>query len=553
MVEAIMDLYQPTLMADIIDIGVKNGDINFVLSTGRRMLALSLIGMAGGILCTFFSSIAACTFAAELRKKLFAKIQNFSFAEIDKLKTSSLITRVTNDVTQMQHMVLMSLRIMVRSPLLFAGGIVMAIRISPKLSTLFIFMVPALVITMFYVISRSFPLFSILQKNIDRVNTVMRENLLGVRVVKAFVGYKQETARFEKANEDLKGISIKSQVITILMWPIVNIIMQFSVVAVLWFGGNLYKIGGIDTGKIMAFINYLTQIMFSLTMSVMLFIHFSRAKVSADRINEVFDTAPTVTDSENALDFRGSDIEFKNVSFKYHKTGQWVLENISFKANEGETIGIIGATGSGKSTLAMLIPRLYDVTEGEIFIGGVNVRDIKTSDLRDHISVVLQENILFSGTIEDNLRQGKDGASKDDLIRALDISQASEFVNTLPDGISSPVEQRGKNFSGGQKQRLSIARSLVRNPKILILDDSSSALDMSTEAKLQTALRENIKNCTIFIIAQRISGVMYCDKIIVLDGGRISGMGTHSELLGSNDIYRSIVVSQLGEEAAFIG
>ncbi|MBR5586375.1 MAG: ABC transporter ATP-binding protein [Clostridia bacterium] len=553
MVEATMDLQQPTLMADIIDIGVANGDISYVLSVGSKMLLYSVIGMAGGILCTIFSSIASCRFAAELRKNLFSKIQKFSFAEIDKLKTSSLITRVTNDVTQMQHMVLMSLRIMVRSPLLFVGGVIMAIRLSPKLSLLFIFMVPAIVVTVSFVITRSFPLFSVLQKSIDRVNTVMRENLLGVRVVKAFVGHNLETERFKTANEGLKSISIKSQMITILMWPLVNIIMQFSVVAVLWFGGKMFTIGDIQTGDIMAFINYLTQIMFSLTMSVMLFINFSRAKVSADRINEVFDTNPAISDSPDAQNFGGHGVEFKNVYFRYHSSGDWVLDNISFKAEPGETIGIIGATGSGKSTLAMLIPRLYDVCDGEILIGGTNVKNLKTDQLRDNTSVVLQESILFSGTIEDNLRQGKDGATAEDFAKALDIAQASEFVNALPDGISSPVEQRGKNFSGGQKQRLSIARSLVRTPKILILDDSSSALDMATEAKLQTALRENVSECTTFIIAQRISGVMYCDKIIVLDNGKISGMGTHSQLLKTNEIYKSIVVSQLGEEAVVNG
>ena len=550
LLEATMDLYQPTLMADIIDVGVANGDISYVLNTGVKMLVFSLIGMVGGIMCSVFSSIASSSFAAELTKNLFDKIQKFSFMEIDKLKTSSLITRVTNDVTQMQHMVLMSLRIMVRSPLLFVGGIIMAVRLSGKLSTVFLFMVPAIVITVIFVITKSFPLFSVLQKCIDRVNTVMRENLLGVKVVKAFVGRNLETNRFKKANEDLKEISIKSQLITILLWPIVTVIMQFAVVTVLWFGGKMFTVGDIQTGQIMAFINYLTQIMFSLTMSVMLFINFSRAKVSADRINQVFDTKPSITDSADAKDFFGSDVEFKNVYFRYHSSGGWVLEDISFTASAGETVGIIGSTGSGKSTLAMLMPRLYDVTEGEILIGGTNVRELKTSQLRDNTSVVLQESILFSGTIEDNLRQGKEDATEEEICLALDIAQASEFVNRLKPGIKSPVEQRGKNFSGGQKQRLSIARSVIRQPKILILDDASSALDMATEAKLQSALKENISDCTTFIIAQRISGVMYCDKILVLDDGKISGIGTHSELLKSNEIYRSIVISQLGEEAA---
>lgn len=549
MLEATMDLYQPTLMAEIIDVGVANGDINYVLSVGFKMLMFSLLGMFGGVMCSVFSSMASSSFAAELRKNLFSKIQLFSFAEIDKLKTSSLITRVTNDVTQLQHMVLMALRVMVRSPLLFVGGVIMAIRLSPSLSTVFLFMIPAIIITVIFVIIRSFPLFSVLQKNIDRVNTVMRENLLGVKVIKAFVGHGQEKKRFKTANDDLKNISIKSQLITILMWPVVSIIMQFAVVAVLWFGGKLFVIGGIKTGEIMAFINYLTQIMFSLTMSVMLFINFSRAKVSADRINEIFDTSPSVKEDENAKEVSGYDVEFKNVCFRYHKSSPWVLEDVSFSVKSGETVGIIGATGSAKSTLALLIPRLYDVTSGEILIGGTDIRKLKKRILRKNISVVLQESILFSGTIEDNLRQGKDDATEEEMAVALDIAQASEFVNTLPSGIKYRVEQRGKGFSGGQKQRLSIARSLIRNPKILILDDASSALDMETEAKLQTALKENITDCTTFIIAQRISGVMYCDKIIVLDSGKISGIGTHNQLIKDNDIYRSIVVSQLGEEA----
>ena len=553
LLEASMDLLQPTLMADIIDVGVANGDLNYVMSVGLKMLLFSLLGMAGGILCSVFSSLASSSFAADLRKNLFAKIQKFSFGEIDKLKTSSLITRVTNDVTQMQNVVLMSLRVMVRSPILFLGGIIMAVRLSKSLSVVFVFMIPAIIITVLYVIFRSFPLFGVMQKNIDRVNTVMRENLLGVRVVKAFVGRKTETKRFDIANEDLKSISIKSQLITILLWPVVTIIMQLAVVVVLWSGGKMFMVGTIKTGEIMAFINYLTQIMFSLTMSVMLFIGFSRAKVSADRINEIFDTSPSITDSFDAVNFGKHDVEFKNVYFKYNASGEWVLENLSFKVNAGETVGIIGATGSGKSTLALLIPRLYDVTEGEILVGGKNVKDIKTSSLRDNISVVLQESILFSGTIEDNLRQGDDTATEEELKVALDIAQASEFVNALPDGIKSSTAQRAKNFSGGQKQRLSIARSIVKKPKILILDDASSALDMTTEAKLQTALRENIENSTTFIIAQRISGVMYCDKIIVLDGGKLSGMGSHDELIKTNDIYRSIVVSQLGEEAVCNG
>ncbi len=553
LLEVTMDLYQPTLMADIIDVGVANGDVGYILKTGGKMLTFAFAGIIGGVGCSVFAAFAASSFATELRNSLFSKIQKFSYAEIDKFKTSSFITRITNDVTQIQNMVLMSLRVMVRSPLLFLGGIIMAFKISPKLSVVFIFLIPSIIITMIFVISKSMPLFAGVQKAIDRVNTVMRENLHGIRVIKAFVGQNHEKKRFKNANDNLKTISMKSQGITILLWPIIHVLLQLSIVAVLWFGGKMFTVGGIETGEIMAFINYLTQIMMSLTMSVMHIIFLTRAKVSADRINEVFDTSPSIFSSDDAEGVENYDVEFKNVFFKYNDSGSWVLEDISFKAARGETIGIIGATGSGKSTLSLLIPRLYDVTKGEILIGGKNVKNIKTAELRTNIGVVLQESILFSGTIADNLKQGKEDANPQEMSVALDLAQASEFVNSLPEKHNAPVEQRAKNFSGGQKQRLSIARTLVRNPKILILDDSSSALDTATEAKLQATLRENVFDCTTFIIAQRISGVMHCDKIILLENGKISAMGTHSQLLQESPVYKSIVVSQLGEEAVVNG
>lgn len=548
--EVIMDLLQPTLMSDIIDIGVANGDMGYIFATGGKMLLFAFFGVIGGIGCMAASSVAGSIFGTQLRQSIFDKIQNFSFMEIDKLKTSSLITRVTNDVTQLQNIVLMALRIMVRSPLLCIGGIIMALSISPRLSVIFLFVIPIITVVVILVTKKAFPMFSKVQSKIDRVNEVMRENLLGVRVIKAFCGYSQESKRFGKANKELMETSIAAQNVTILMFPAITIILNFSVVAVLWFGGRLHMIGGIEAGKIMAFINYLTQIMQSLMMSVMLFISLSRAKASADRINEVLNTKTSITENPFAKTAEHFDVEFKNVSFKYSTSGNLVLEDISFRAEEGQTIGIIGATGSGKSSLINLIPRLYDVCSGEVLIGGINVKDIKLKQLRDNIGVVLQESVLFAGTLGDNLRFGKEDADSAELEEASRAAQALEFIDTLPQKYESPVEQRGKNFSGGQKQRISIARTLVRKPHILIMDDSSSALDMTTEAKLQEALKNYMHKCTTFIIAQRISGVMYCDKILVLDGGRVSGFGTHNELLSSNDIYRNIVISQLGEEAA---
>lgn len=549
LLEVIMDLYQPTLMADIIDVGVASGNMAYVWATGLKMLLFAFIGVIGGAGCMLFSAVAAAGFGTDLRQDIFEKIQTFSFAEIDKLKTSSLVTRVTNDVTQMQNMVLMALRIMIRSPLLCIGGIVMAFNISRQLSLIFLVLIPLILVCIVFVTRKAFPLFSVVQQKIDRVNTVMRENLLGVRVVKAFVGQPQERKRFGVANDDLMNINIRAQKITILLWPLVTTIMNFSVVAILWFGGRLTTIGGIEAGQIMAFINYLTQIMFSLMMSVMLFVSFSRAEASAQRINEVLETETSIHQSESAKDIQRYDVTFKNVSFRYHPNSQWVLQDISFQVKQGETIGIIGATGSGKSSLIGLIPRLYDVSEGEIDIGGINVKELKLDQLRDHIGVVLQDSILFAGTIEDNLRFGKEDAAVEMLEGAARAAQAYDFIDEMPKKFKSEVEQRGKNLSGGQKQRVSIARTLVRDPKILILDDSSSALDMTTEAKLQTALKEEMRECTTFIIAQRISGVMYSDKILVLDDGKLSGFGTHQELLKTNDIYRSIVISQLGEEA----
>lgn len=548
LLEVSMDLMQPKLMADIIDIGVANGDKAYVLSTGLKMIGAALLGLIGGIGCSIFSSIAALKMGERLRQGVFDKIQTLSFLDLDRFKTSSLITRLANDVTQIQNMVLMGLRIAVRSPLLCIGGLVMAISLSLKLSVVFLVSVPIILLAVTVIMKKSFPLFLSLQEKIDGVNTVMRESILGIRVIKVFNIEDKQGEKFDEANMKLMNTSISAQNMNMLLWPVVTLVMNLSIISILWFGGNMANIGTVEIGKIMAFINYLLQIMNSLIMVVTIILNFSRAKASSDRINQVLSSNSSIQDCRNPFVMNGYDIEFKNVSFKYNEHSEYVLKDISFRANEGEKIGIIGATGSGKSSFISLIPRLYDATEGQVLLGGIDVKDIRLKDLRDNIGVVLQDSILFSGTIESNLSFGNQNADMELIENAAIDAQASEFINTKEDGYRSIVEQRGKNLSGGQKQRLSIARAIIRNPKILIMDDSSSALDMATEARLQNALRNRMKNNTVIIIAQRISGVMDADKIIVLDKGRILAVGKHEELLKSCEIYQSIAVSQLGEE-----
>ena len=547
-IEVIMDLNQPKLMSDIIDIGVANGDITYVLNVGFKMIVVAFIGILGGMLCGVFSTLASMNMGKNMRQGLFNKIQSLSFSEIDQFKTSSLITRLTNDVTQVQNMVMMALRGMVRSPLICLGGIIMSLSISVKLSMIFLVVIPLIILSVTVITAKSTPFFTAMQKKIDNVNLVMRENLLGVRVVKAFAIEDKVKERFSYANDDLMSTSIKAQSVTILLWPLVTLIMNLSVVAILWFGGNYVNKGSLEIGKIMAFINYLVQIMSSLNMLVMIIINFSRAKVSASRINEVLDVESPITDKEDAKKINKFNIEFKDVYFKYNKDGDYVLKGISFKAEEGEKIGIIGATGSGKSTLISLIPRLYDTSSGTVMIGNEDVKNLKINELRSLIGVVLQDTTLFSGSIEDNLKFGKEDATEEMMISSVKDAQAFEFINANNAGFNREVGQRGKNLSGGQKQRVSIARTLIKNPKILILDDSSSALDMATEAKLQKSIKNRMKNSTVFLIAQRISAVKDSDKIIVLDNGEIVAIGNHEELIKECDIYRSIAISQLGEE-----
>ncbi len=553
LVEVSMDLMLPTMLSNIIDIGITNGDTTYVWMTGAKMIGFAVIGLIGGVGCSIFSTIAAVNLGQNLRDGLFATIQSLSFLELDHFKTSSLITRLTNDITQIQTMVMMGLRILVRAPLLCIGGILMAYRLSSDLSGIFVITIPVILIFVAIVMSRSFPLFKSMQEKIDKVNNVMRENLLGVRVIKAFTIEHKQKDRFNEANDDLMNQSIRAQKLMIILNPVVMLLVNFSIVAVLWYGGFLVQAGVLETGKIMAFINYLTQIMMSLMMVIMISMNFSRAKASADRINEVLMTESSIQDSKSPEVIDQYDIEFKDVSFKYHDHSEEVLTDLSFKIKQGDRVGIIGGTGAGKSSLVQLIPRLYDVSSGEVLIGGRNVKEVSLHELRDKIGVVLQESILFSGTIESNIKFGYHDATDEELDQAARDAQAIEFIQLKESGYQTEVEQRGKNLSGGQKQRVSIARTLIRKPKILILDDSSSALDMATERQLQEAIKEQMTGSTVIMIAQRISAVMDANQIIVLDQGHISGIGTHEELLKTNEIYRSIAISQLGEEAVHHG
>lgn len=549
LLEVAMDLTQPTLMSDIVNKGIVSGDMGYVLAIGAKMIGAAFLGIIGGVGCMFFSSIASARFGRDLRSEVFKKVQSFSFVELDKLKTSSLITRITNDITQVQQIMLMMLRMMIRAPFTVIGGIIMAFTISPKLSVIFLVAMPLILIIVLFVIKAAFPLFMQMQNKIDRVNTVMRENLLGIKVIKAFVGYATEEKRFKVANEDLMNTSIKATKITVIMWPVVSLVINGATIAVLWFGGNLSADGQMLVGDIMAFLNYLTQILMSLTMVIMVLMGFSRAQASAKRINEIFDTETSIKNPENSVSPDGIDIEFKNVCFSYAKDENYVLKNISFTAKKGEIIGIIGGTGSGKSTLVNLIPRLYDVTKGEITLGGRDIRKIDEKTLHSKIGTVLQESVLFEGTVRENLTYGNPNATDEELYEAVSAASADEFIKKEENGLDKPVEQRGANFSGGQKQRLSIARTFAKNPDILILDDSTSALDLATEAKIRSSLSQKNQNGILFIIAQRISAIMNADKIIVLDDGEIVGIGTHDELKNNNEIYRSIVISQFGEEA----
>lgn len=533
----------PFLTSKIMDIGIPNGDKDYIIRMGIYMIIVSMISMIGGFLAMYYSSKAAYGFGANLRKDLIEKVQEFSFSNINKFGTASLITRITNDVEILVQLVQMCLRMVIRTPVMLIGGIFMMITMSPKVALIFLALIPLIAIVMGLIIKKGFPLFKVVQTSIDNVNNVIRENLIGARVVKSFVRQDYENQRFDKVNTELMDITIKSYNIMILLMPTLMLIMNLSIAAVLWIGAS----GTIEVGAISASITYMTMTLMSLMMLSMIFMNFSRAKASTDRISEILNEIPDVDNKENCISksIEKGEVEFDidEFSFKDSK-GEAILNNIKCKVNSGEMVAIIGSTGTGKSTLVNLIPRFYDVTKGSVKIDGIDTRDYDMKTLRDSIGMVLQENRLFSGTIMENIRWGKKDATLEEIKHACQVAQIDEYIESLPDKYESWVEERGSNFSGGQKQRLAIARALVKKPKILILDDSVSALDSTTELKLRTALKIEFKNTTIFMIVQKISSCKEVDRVLVIDDGTIVGNGTHAELIENNEIYKEISESQ---------
>ena len=552
--EVVMDLLQPELMSSVINEGVIAGDKTYIIVTCLKMVGVAILGILGGCGNMFFSTKAGYAFARDLRSDLYTKVQSFSFANIDKFKTGSLVTRLTNDVTQIQNAFTSIIRMLVRSPLLFIGGVIQVFRISPRLALIVLAAMPLIGLMIGFVMKFGFPMFRVVQEKLDKTNVVMQENLAGVRVIKAFGRGAYERDRFSAANDDLMAINRKAQRIMSTSFPIVNLIMNFTLLAVYMSGGHMILDGafGLETGDLMAFASYVTQILSSLTMSSFMLLHISRAKVSVDRVNEVLDTQVDIEGREGSkCKVEQGRVEFRNVSFRYPgQGGEPVLKNISFTAEPGSTVAILGSTGSGKSSLISLIPRLYDTTEGDVLVDGRSVRDYTLDNLRGGIGVALQESVLFTGSISENLRWGNEEATDEEIQQMAKIAQADDFILKTQDGYETGLGQRGVNLSGGQKQRMCIARALVKKPKILILDDSTSAVDLVTEAEIQKNLRDVMGHCTVFIIAQRISSVMDADKILVMDNGRIVDEGTHEELKERCDVYREIVVSQLGKEAA---
>ncbi len=552
-IEVLGEVFMPVLFASIINRGIADKSPAYVVMICAFMILTALFMMAGGVGGAYFASKASVGFATDLRKDLYNKVQDFSFSNIDKFSTGSLVTRLTNDVTQIQNFINMLLRMCLRAPGMLIGALIMAIALSPSLSVVFSVVVPVILVTILFVISKGFPRFSLMQTKIDAVNSCVQENVTNVRVVKSFVREAFETEKFAYANNNLKDASLAAMTIMITLMPLMTLFMNLTTVIVLWVGGNQVVGGTLAVGDLTAFITYINQILISLMMVVMIFFNSSRALASAKRTAEVLDEKIDICDDtaspENAV--RRGKIEFKNVSFRYHKNSEGaVLSNIKLIIEPGETVGIIGSTGCGKTTLVSLIPRLYDTDSGEVLVDGVNVREYSLRNLREGIGMVLQKNELFSGTLTENLRWGKEDATPEELSQYADYAQADGFITAFPDGYETVLGQGGVNLSGGQKQRVCIARALLKNPKIIILDDSTSAVDTATEANIRKMFQNQLKDSTKLIIAQRISSVAEADKIVVMDDGCIVGVGTHETLLSSNDAYREIYDSQYQQKEA---
>ncbi len=548
-IQSMADLYLPTLMARIIDTGVIKHDIPFIRRMGGLMLLIALAGMICSVSASYFSAKIAMSFGKMLRSKVFTQVEGFSLHEFGEIGTASLITRTTNDITQIQVVLNMILRMMVSAPLMAIGGVIMAVSVNPGLSSVIVISVPILITGIALVIWRGVPLFKKVQIRLDSVNRVLREGLTGVRVIRSFNRIDYEKERFQEANTRLRDTTIQVNKLMAFLMPFMMLVMNFTTIAIVWFGTIKIDAGNMMVGDLMAFMQYAMQIMFSMIMLSMMFVLIPRASASASRINEVLSISPSI--HEEPANYKSQmigTIEFKDVSFHYPGAEKPALRNLSFTAKPGEVTAIIGGTGSGKSTLLKLITRFYEPSSGTITINGIPAKDYPLEILRNKIGLVPQKAVLFTGSVKDNIRFGNEQATDEEIIHAAKIAQAYDFVTAMNQGFDSPISQGGTNVSGGQKQRLSIARAIVRKPEIYLFDDSFSALDFKTDAKLRKALKKETGNATVLIVAQRVSTVMDADRIIVLDDGNVMGIGTHEELLKTNATYQEIVKSQLSEE-----
>lgn len=553
-VQSILNLYLPNLMSDILNNGVIKQDIDSIWSYGIEMIIITLLVALFAVGATFIASRVSTAFGRNLRKKVYEKVESYSNYEFKKMSPSTLITRTTNDVTQVQNFVLMGLRMMIIAPIMCIGGLIMAISTNAKLSIILAVIIPIMVIVILILAKKVLPLFTKFQAFTDRLNQVVTEKLTGVRVIRAFGKEEYERKRYDSVNKDIYDVTLKAAYTIVLLMPLIFFIINISSIAIVWIGAPMIDKGSLNIGDLMAFIQYAMQVLFSVIYVAMMFINIPRAIVSAKRISEVLDIDPSIKDDgtitkKEELDSLGS-IEFKNVCFSFPDGDENVLDNISFKINKSETLAIIGGTGSGKTALISLMLRLYDITGGDIYVGGKNIKDISVNFLRDLIGYVPQKAMLFSGTIRENLCYGNKNATKQQMDEALKVAQAYDFVYSQKDGIDSEVSQGGTNFSGGQKQRLCIARAIVKNPDYFIFDDSFSALDYKTDMTLREALAKNTKDATKIIVAQRVSTVLNADKIIYLEDGKILGIGTHKELFESCSEYREVVLSQITMEEA---
>ncbi len=553
-VEVVGEVVLPRLMANIINVGAAQRNVPYIIGMGIVMVITAFLMMAGGIGGAYFAAKAAISFASDLRSDVFDKVQKFSFSNLDQFSTGSLVTRLTNDITQVQNVINMALRMMLRAPGMLVGALIMTFLMNAQLALVVLVVIPILVLLIALVIRTAFPRFDYMQKKLDGLNSTIQEMLTNVRVIKSFVRGEYEESRFAKANEELKKSSLDAFKVVILNMPIMMFLMNATTLGVVWFGGRQILAGAMPVGDLTAFTTYIVQILMSLMMLAMVLLQSSRALASIHRITEVLDTEVNLTDDGCAFPEKTVDsgeVEFKDVTFRYYKDNkEAVLSNISFRAKSGQVIGIIGATGSGKTTLVQMIPRLYDADQGEILVDGVNVKDYSLKHLRDGVGMVLQKNVLFSGTIMENLMWGDGQATKEDILEASKAAQADPFVSSFTEGYMTELGQGGVNVSGGQKQRLCIARALLKKPKILILDDSTSAVDTATEAKIRESFNSTLKDTTKIIIAQRITSVMDADQILVLDEGQIVGMGSHEKLLKECESYQEIYYSQMDKEVS---